>query len=93
MDAPAPVKWRHGLRATRLKILSLGEFLSPLPLSLPATDPSFPFQSVKERQNAHLEATPRQSDPEATPKRRKPMVRQGSMDFLPSMDNTSTIAR
>ncbi|GAA6015565.1 hypothetical protein JCM11491_007158 [Sporobolomyces phaffii] len=71
MDAPAPVKWRHGLRATRLKILSL----------------------VKERQNAHLEATPRQSDPEATPKRRKPMVRQGSMDFLPSMDNTSTIAR
>ncbi|GAA5948911.1 hypothetical protein JCM3765_003949 [Sporobolomyces pararoseus] len=71
MDAPAPVRWRHGLRATRLKILSL----------------------VKERQNAHLEATPRQSDPEATPKRRKPMVRQGSMDFLPSMDNTSTIAR
>ncbi|GAA5895850.1 uncharacterized protein JCM6883_001637 [Sporobolomyces salmoneus] len=71
MDAPAPGKWRHGLRATRLKILSL----------------------VKERQNAHLEATPRQSDPEATPKKRKPMVRQGSMDFLPSMDNTSTIAR
>lgn len=24
MDAPAPKKWRHGLRATRLKILSLG---------------------------------------------------------------------
>ncbi|GAA5879678.1 hypothetical protein JCM16303_004129 [Sporobolomyces ruberrimus] len=69
--APAPIKWRHGLRATRLKILSL----------------------VKERQNAHLEATPRQNDPDATPKRRKPMVRQGSMDFLPSMDNTNTIAR
>lgn len=71
MDAPAPARWRHGLRATRLKILSL----------------------VKERQNAHLEATPRQPDPEATPKRRKAMVRQGSMDFLPLIDNTSTIAR
>ncbi|GAA5929934.1 uncharacterized protein JCM15063_004669 [Sporobolomyces koalae] len=73
MDAPAPVpqRWRHGLRATRLKILTI----------------------VKERQNAHLEATPRQCDPEATPKRRKPMVRQGSMDFLPTVDNTSTIAR
>ncbi|GAA6059740.1 hypothetical protein JCM10212_001948 [Sporobolomyces blumeae] len=70
MDAPAP-KWRHGLRATRLKILQL----------------------VKERQNAHLEATPRQCDPDATPKKRNPMVRQGSMDFLPAMDNTSTIAR
>ncbi|GAA5862214.1 hypothetical protein JCM1840_001679 [Sporobolomyces johnsonii] len=70
MDAPAP-RWRHGLRATRLKILSL----------------------AKERQNAALAETPRQSDPDATPKRRKPLARQGSMDFLPTVHHTANIAR
>ncbi|GAA6036790.1 hypothetical protein JCM8097_003480 [Rhodosporidiobolus ruineniae] len=63
--------WRHGMRSTRAKILSL----------------------AKARQTAELEATPRQSDPEATPKRRKPMVRQDSMDFLPDMRNASSISR
>ncbi|GAA5942786.1 hypothetical protein JCM1841_000982 [Sporobolomyces salmonicolor] len=70
MDAPAP-RWRHGLRATRLKILAL----------------------AKERQNAALAETPRQSDPDATPMRRKPLARQGSMDFLPTVHHTANIAR
>lgn len=48
---------------------------------------------ARERQSAEVEATPRQVDPDATPKRRKPMVRQDSMDFLPDMRNASSISR
>ncbi|GAA5984588.1 hypothetical protein JCM11641_006559 [Rhodosporidiobolus odoratus] len=70
LDVPAG-HWKHGLKSTRLKIISLS----------------------KERQIVALEATPRQCDPEATPKRRKPLVRQDSMDFLPEVHNTAAIAR
>ncbi|GAA5890158.1 hypothetical protein JCM6882_009244 [Rhodosporidiobolus microsporus] len=48
---------------------------------------------AKERQNSAIEDTPRQSDPDATPKRRKPLARQDSMDFLPDMRNASSISR
>ncbi|GAA5832627.1 hypothetical protein JCM11251_001391 [Rhodosporidiobolus azoricus] len=48
---------------------------------------------AKERQNSAVEETPRQSDPDATPKRRKPLARQDSMDFLPDMRNASSISR
>ncbi|BGP09159.1 hypothetical protein JCM10049v2_005018 [Rhodotorula toruloides] len=50
---------------------------------------------AKERQtNTRTEDTPRQAgDPDATPKRRKPLARQDSMDFLPDMTNMSSIAR
>ncbi|BGP17428.1 hypothetical protein JCM10213_003289 [Rhodosporidiobolus nylandii] len=70
MDAPAP-RWKHSMRSTRLKVISL----------------------AKERQSEELQATPRQSDPDATPKRRKPLARQDSMDFLPDMHNSATITR
>ncbi|GAA5849028.1 hypothetical protein JCM8547_006415 [Rhodosporidiobolus lusitaniae] len=70
MDEPAP-RWKHGLRSTRWKILSL----------------------ARERTSPELEATPRQSDPDATPKRRKPLARSDSMDFLPDMRNASSISR
>ncbi|GAA5922878.1 hypothetical protein JCM3775_006167 [Rhodotorula graminis] len=48
----------------------------------------------KERQaGARVEDTPKQADPDATPKRRQPLVRQDSMDFLPDVHNTNSIAR
>ncbi|GAA6010801.1 hypothetical protein JCM10207_005849 [Rhodosporidiobolus poonsookiae] len=70
MDEPAG-KWKHSLKNTRMKVLSL----------------------VKESQNEALEATPRQSDVDATPKRRKPLARSDSMDFIPDLRNMSSIAR
>ncbi|BGP25621.1 proteophosphoglycan ppg4 [Rhodotorula toruloides] len=50
---------------------------------------------AKERQTvSRPEDTPRQAgDPDATPKRRKPLARVDSMDFLPDMTNMSSIAR
>ncbi|BGP49326.1 hypothetical protein JCM10450v2_005214 [Rhodotorula kratochvilovae] len=49
---------------------------------------------AKERQaGARTEDTPRQADPDATPKRRQPLARQDSMDFLPDMHNMNSIAR
>ncbi|BGO97402.1 Proteophosphoglycan ppg4 [Rhodotorula toruloides ATCC 204091] len=50
---------------------------------------------AKERQTtSRPEDTPRQAgDPDATPKRRKPLARQDSMDFLPDMTNMTSIAR
>ncbi|GAA5916884.1 hypothetical protein JCM8208_005442 [Rhodotorula glutinis] len=48
----------------------------------------------KERQaGPRVEDTPKQADPDATPKRRQPLVRQDSMDFLPDVHNTNSIAR
>lgn len=85
-------KWPHGLRSTRLKILALGAFASPL---LPVLELIWIPSAAKERQtNTRTEDTPRQAgDPDATPKRRKPLARQDSMDFLPDMTNMSSIAR
>ncbi|GAA6008766.1 uncharacterized protein JCM10292_004662 [Rhodotorula paludigena] len=50
---------------------------------------------AKDRQlAATAEETPRQAaDPDATPRRRKPLARQDSMDFLPDVHNTGSIAR
>ncbi|KAL8290605.1 hypothetical protein RQP46_002863 [Phenoliferia psychrophenolica] len=48
---------------------------------------------VRERES-NVEETPRQNDPDATPRRtRIPMVRQGSMDFLPPARNVGIVAR
>ncbi|SGZ31861.1 BQ5605_C042g12022 [Microbotryum silenes-dioicae] len=46
---------------------------------------------VKEKQHEAIESTPRQ-DPDDTP-RRKPLARQGSMDFLPEARNVAAVAR
>lgn len=57
-------------------------------------DPS--RQSIaKERQTLPTyEATPRQGDdPDATPKRRKPLVRNDSMDFLPDVHATTDLSK
>ncbi|GAA5877657.1 hypothetical protein JCM3774_005373 [Rhodotorula dairenensis] len=50
---------------------------------------------AKERQEPPaVEATPRQSDdPDATPKRRKPLTRNDSMDFLPDVRVAANISR
>ncbi|GAA5987185.1 hypothetical protein JCM10908_001852 [Rhodotorula pacifica] len=50
---------------------------------------------AKERQEpSAIEATPRQSDdPDATPKRRKPLTRNDSMDFLPDVQVAASITR
>lgn len=91
-------KWRHSLRSTRLKILELGALhLRPLPVSEVhpvAHQPSYD-RAAKERQEpAAVEATPRQcDDPDATPKRRKALTRNDSMDFLPDVQVAASIAR
>lgn len=89
-------KWRHSLRSTRLQVLELGA----LPFVLFPTDHSVAHQSrygraAKERQEPSVvEATPRQcDDPDATPKRRKPLTRNDSMDFLPDTQVAASIAR
>jgi hypothetical protein len=57
------------------------------------SDEALTSDAVKERQSA-LESTPTQGDPDATPKRRKALARQGSMDFLPSAPrNIGIVAR
>ncbi|GAA6053411.1 hypothetical protein JCM3770_002313 [Rhodotorula araucariae] len=49
---------------------------------------------AKERQaGLRTEDTPRQADPDATPKRRQALARQDSMDFLPDMHNMTSITR
>lgn len=54
-----------------------------------------PGRAAKERQEpAAVEATPRQcDDPDATPKRRKALTRNDSMDFLPDVQVAASIAR
>lgn len=49
--------------------------------------------AVREREAA-VDETPRQGDVDATPRRRKPLQRQGSMDFLPAASrNVGIVAR